>query len=118
MEPLVLRNKRKPEDIIRDAIVKKLRLHGWFVKVTHGNTFQTGFPDLYLTHKEHGPRWVDVKQAGKYCFTPAQVRDWPQFMANGSPIWILVSDEDAELHKLFSPANLYAYMVPYSITGK
>lgn len=112
------KNSKRPEDIIRDAIAKKLRLFGWFVKVTNGNTYQTGFPDLYCTHKEYGPRWIDVKRKERHAFTPAQVRDWPQFMANGSPIWILTSDTDDELALLFRPANLYLYLNPFSRTGK
>ena len=118
MDAFEAKNRRKPESVIQDKIVNKLRLFGWFVKVTNGNTFQTGFPDLYITHRDHGPRWIDVKRPDRYSFTPAQVRDWPQFMANGSPIWILTSDSDSELRKLFFPANLYAYMNPLSRTGK
>ena len=111
MKPKKIYNKKRgPEKIIQIAIVKKLRLLGWFVKETHGNLYQSGFPDLYACHKEYGPRWVEVKNPKKYRFTPAQLRDFPLFTANGADIWVLVSDSDYEINKLFKSANWYQYL--------
>ncbi len=111
MEPLVI--SRKPESIIQDKIVKKLRYCEWFVKETHGNKYQSGFPDLYATHSIYQARWIEVKVATQFSFTPAQVKDLPKFNANGSPIFILVDDTDEEYEKLFKPSNLNEYMACY-----
>jgi hypothetical protein len=94
---------KRPEDKIRNAIVNELTMRGWYCKITNGNTFQQGFPDIYATHALHGPRWIEVKRREKYRFTPAQLRDFPKFSANGSPIWVLTSIE--ELHLLFKSEN-------------
>ena len=108
MKPKKIKTKRGPEKIIQIAIVKKLRLLGWFVKETHGNLYQSGFPDIYATHKEYGSRWIEVKNPKRYKFTPAQLRDFPLFTANGADIWVLGGAN--EIGKLFKPANWYQYL--------
>ena len=102
MEPFIPREKR-PEDKIRDAIVKQLELRGWFCKITNGNMYQSGLPDIYATHKEHGPKWIEVKRRDKDRLTGAQKRDFPRFSENGAPIWILTSVD--ELHLIFGREN-------------
>lgn len=110
MKPFVPKATKGPEAIIQEAIVKKLRQLTWVVKETHGNLYQSGLPDLFATHRVYGPRWIEVKNPLKYSWTSAQKIDFPQFVANGSPIWVLVSDEDSEINKLFKPCNLWFYM--------
>lgn len=87
------------------------------VKVTHGNMFQSGFPDLYIAHYKYGTRWIDVKNPNSYCFTPAQLKDWPLFAAAGVGIWILVDSTEEELNKLFKPANWHTYVSGWKIGG-
>jgi hypothetical protein len=99
-----------PERIIQDAIVKMLTLKGWFVKETHGSMYQAGFPDLYATHVKYRQRWIEVKCPTGYCFTPAQLRDYPLYEANGSPIWILTAATEEEYAKLFKPSNWTHYL--------
>lgn len=82
----------------------------WLVKPTHGNAFQSGFPDLYAAHAKYGARWIECKVEGKYKFTPAQKLWFPQFSAAGVGIWILVSSEQSEIDKLFRAANWYQYL--------
>ena len=104
------RQKSGPEAKIQDDIVKMLRHKGWFVKETHGNMYQSGFPDLYATHHLYGARWIEVKlpeMKGSH-WTPAQSRDFPLFTAHGTGIWILVSDSLEEYQKLFEAYN-YTY---------
>ncbi len=110
MKSFVPRAAKGPEAIIQEKIVARLRLLTWFVKETHGNLYQSGLPDLYASHRVYGPRWIEVKNPLKYCWTAAQKIDFPQFMTNGSPIWVLTSDEDSEINKLFKPSNLWFYM--------
>ena len=99
-----------PEAEIQKRIIKTLTLLGWFVKETHGNMYQNGFPDLYATHKNHGARWIEVKNKDKYKFTPAQLRDFPMLCANGAGVWILVDDTPEEIRKLFKPFNWHTYL--------
>ena len=109
MDPLKVRPGKGPEAIIQAKIVKKLTMMGYLVMETHGNMFQMGFPDLYITHYDTGGKWVEVKNPAKYCFTPAQEKFFPLLTAHGTPIWILTSDSDEEIKKLNRPANWHYY---------
>ena len=110
MEPVKVRPKKGPEAIIQTAICKKLRQMGWVVMETHGNLYSFGLPDVYATHFDVGGRWIEVKNPLKYSFTPAQLKFFPMLSANGTPIWILTSDEDEEIKKLFRPQNWHHYL--------
>jgi hypothetical protein len=59
-----------PEWYIQRDVIKFLDARGWNVEHTHGNLFQTGFPDLYVAHKKWGTRWIDCKQPKRYSFNP------------------------------------------------
>lgn len=100
----------KAEAKIQSEIVKYLEDRGWFVKVTHGNAFQSGLPDLYCCHKNHGSRWIEVKKPVGYRFTPAQLNDFPQITSRGVGIWILTAATDFEYAKLFKPCNWLLYL--------
>lgn len=106
-----IEGRKRPEDTIRDAIKDKLTLLGWYVKQTHGNMYSEGWPDLFACHSSYGQRWIEVKlpnmKGSK--FTPAQVRDFPKFCANGSGVWILTGTSDSEIDKLFKPPNWWQY---------
>jgi len=105
-----LRKDRGPEAVIQDAIINKLKCLDWFVKNTHGNMYQSGFPDLYACHRTYGARWIEVKNPLKYSFTDAQLRDFPMFSAKGIGIWILTADTDHEIKKLHGPPNWAFYL--------
>lgn len=102
--------KNRPEAKIQERIVKKLRLLEWYVKETHGNMYQNGFPDIYATHKIWGARWIEVKNPLAYSFTAAQLECFPKFCANGAGVWILINDSDEEFGKLNKPYNWYQYL--------
>lgn len=110
MDPKKPRNKKGPEAIIQLDIIKMLRFKGWHVMVTHGNMYQSGFPDLFCCHYRYGQRWIDCKNPKSYKFTPAQLEDWPKICANGSGVWILVAATETEYNKLFKPPNWYQYL--------
>lgn len=110
MKKFVPRGKDNPEARIQKAIIDKLTLMGWYVKETHGNLYQFGFPDLFCTHSKYRQRWVEVKNPVNYRFTNAQLEVFPKLCANGSPVWILVSDSDSEINKLFGEYNWYKYL--------
>ncbi len=111
MNPPKISGKKGPEAIIQAKIITFLRDRGWFVKETHGNLFQSGFPDLYATHSQYGIRWVECKNPDAYCFTPAQLENFPKFTANGTGIWILTDATQAEYEKLWKPANWWVYLM-------
>jgi hypothetical protein len=111
MQPMKkLPKKKGPEWYIQQSIIKKLKGLDWMVKPTHGNMFQSGFPDLYCFHSHYGQRWVEVKNKDSYKFTPAQLEWFPRFSAVQCGIWILVSDSEEEYKKLFKPANWHIYL--------
>lgn len=112
MEPKKLKKKKGPEAIIQEDLIKYLKVRDWYVMVTHGNMYQSGFPDLYATHSQYGPRWIEVKNAaGRWEFTPAQMECFPKLMAHGTRIWILSAATKEEYDKLFKPDNAFHYFM-------
>ena len=107
-----MRGTRKPEDLVRDKIVKMLRGKNWFCVVTHGNMFQSGLPDIYATHKVFGHRWVEVKMPNRRgdVFTAAQHDVFPKLCAFGDGVWVLTSESEEEYKKLFRPSNWWTYL--------
>jgi len=106
-----IRNKKKgPEAKIQEDLVKFLRARGWFVQIIHGNMYQRGLPDLYIAKRRYGTRWVEVKYAPKFSFTPAQWENFPRMIAEGVGIWVLVAATEEEYKKLVEKPNLWKYM--------
>lgn len=89
MEPKSPRT--RPEAAIQEAIVAFLEERGWFVNNTHGNMFQSGFPDLYATHMQYGQRWIEVKNPDAYAFTAAQIRCFGKWSGCGVKIWVMTA---------------------------
>lgn len=110
MDPFKIKPKKGPEAKIQEEIIKELRFREWLVKETHGNMYQSGFPDLYCAHPKYGQRWVEVKNAEAYRFTPAQKEWFPKFAAVQVGVWVLVSAEPYELAKLMGPPNWHTYL--------
>lgn len=111
MKPLKTRSTRKkPETILQNGIAGMLRMKGWYVMATHGNMYQSGFPDLYATHSIYGTRWIEVKRPSGYSFTPAQLDHFPKLSAHGTRIYILTAATEEEYKKLFGPANWHMYL--------
>lgn len=102
--------RKGPERIIQDALLKFLRGREWMVKETHGNMYQSGFPDLYCHHRRYGQRWIEVKNSKSYKFTPAQMEWFPIFSASNCGIWILTDATEQEYKKLWSPPNWHTYL--------
>ena len=110
MKPFTPKKKHGPEYFIQKDIISYLRTREWLVKPTHGSMFQSGFPDLFATHKRYGMRWVEVKNLKNYRFTPAQLEWFPQIVAHGTGIWILTAATDAEYDKLFKDCNWWQFL--------
>ncbi len=111
------KEKRGPEAKIQLAIIMYLRGLGWHVMQTHGNMYQSGFPDLFCTHSRYGQRWVEVKNPKSYKFTPAQLEDFPKICANGSGVWVLIAATDDEYGKLFKAPNWFTYLSEWRRLG-
>lgn len=112
MDPFKVRSRRGPEAIIQEHIITFLEARDWFVKATHGNKYQNGFPDLWASKKGYGHRWIEVKNGdGHYEFTPAQLKCFPLFCNNGSGVWILKEATVEEYNKLFKPPNWMQYLL-------
>jgi len=111
MKPFIPKKKHGPEFNIRESIMIFMQFRGWFVKITHGNIFSSGFPDLFCTHMRYGHRWVEVKDPNRRGdpFTAAQLEVFPLLCANGSGVWVLVAATEAEYQKLFKKFNWWQY---------
>lgn len=107
------KKKNSGEAKIQDDIITMLRYKGWYVVATHGNLYQSGFPDLYATHHLYGIRWIEVKKPGMKgsYFTAAQRMKFPLFSAHGTHIHVLVSASETEYLKLFMKENWQEYMM-------
>jgi hypothetical protein len=113
MDPVDVTPKGKSEAKIQEEIIEMLQNKGWFVKETHGNMYQSGFPDLFATHHLLGHRWIEVKRPnreGAGCFTAAQLRDFPKFCKAGSGVWVLVAATKDEYKKLLKKHNWWKYL--------
>ena len=90
-----------------------LEMKGWWVKSTHGNIYQSGFPDLFATHRHYGPRWIEVKRPGrrgKRVFEPSQLKAFKEMTENGTGVWVLTGYEEADYMNLFRPYNWTHYL--------
>lgn len=105
----ICRAKHGPEWYIQRDVIKYLVARGWHVEHTHGNLYQTGFPDLFVAHKKWGTRWIDCKQPKRYCFTRAQKQKWPLWESFRIGIWILTAATQEEYDKLFALPNWRSY---------
>jgi hypothetical protein len=108
-----IRSKKGPEAKIQDAIIKYMRQRDWFIRSTHGNQYQSGFPDLFAAKRRYGMRWIEVKNPASYKFTDAQLESFPQFSKNGVGIWIMGEASDHEYARLFKAPN-WAHYLPVS----
>jgi hypothetical protein len=101
--------RKGPEWRIQRDLKRFLHDRDWLVEQTHGNLYQTGFPDLFLAHERWGYRWVDVKNPKSYSFTKAQRIKWPLWESFGVGVWILTGASQSEYDKLFGPPNWRDY---------
>lgn len=111
-KPRIINYAVKPESKIQNEIIDGLRLNQWYVKVLHGNVYQSGMPDLFACKRSSGWRFIECKQPVKYMFTEAQCETFPKFAAAGVGIWVLTQWSPHEYGKLFTPCNWYHYFTP------
>lgn len=97
-----------PERNIQEGVKAALNAEGWYVMETFGSIFQGGLPDLYAAHKRYGQRWIEIKNPKGYCFTPAQIKTFPEFEAKGVAVHVLTSPQDLSL--LFGPSNWRTFL--------
>lgn len=108
-----------PEHKIQESIINKLRSLEWFVRVLHGNTFQSGMPDLFACHRRYGIRLIEVKlpEMKGSRFQASQIETFPLLCANGCGVWVLTGDSDSEYQKLFKKCNWHHYLLKASGTA-
>lgn len=113
MQPKRLKPKTGPEARLQKEIKAFLEARGWFVKSLHGGSYQAGFPDLYITHKNYGGKWVEIKlpnmEGSKW--TKAQIEVFPKLADNGTPIWVMTGATEFEYRKLSGPENWLEYFL-------
>ena len=111
------RGRKGPEHKIQEDVKNFLKIKGWYVKETHGNMYQSGFPDLFACHSRYGQRWIEIKLPGGKGskFTPAQMEDFPKLCAHGSGVWVITGATESEYEKLFQPPNWYQYLSTWKI---
>jgi hypothetical protein len=101
-----------PETRIRTRLKAFMEERGWRVDITHGNKYQSGFPDLHTYHLEHGLRWIDTKNPGSYKYTTPQIKLWPKWELVGCGVWILFEGDHKNYNLLFQPPNFREFWKP------
>ena len=101
-----------PEKRIRTRIKKYMEDRDWRIDITHGNKYQSGFPDLHCYHLEYGLRWVDSKNPKRYAYTKPQIKLWPKWAEVGCGVWIMFEGDDKNYAALFKPPNFMDFWKP------
>jgi hypothetical protein len=110
MEIKVVDEETLSELEIQAEIKVFLEKRDWLVLPTHGNAFQSGFPDFYITHPKFKARWLEIKKLPNYRFTKAQLDVFPKISNHGAGIWIMNDSTKNEYLKLFNPPNWHHYL--------
>ena len=106
-----IKGKQGPEYKIQQAIIKYLEDRGWLVRVLNAGLYNVGLPDLLIMRKIEGIKFVEVKTPVKNVkFTAAQWKYYPQYCANGGPVYILTGADHENYMRLFGKSNLWIYM--------
>lgn len=98
------------ESTLQSGLIRELLADGWYCRSTHGNAYQSGFPDVFACKRNYGVRWIEVKRPTGYKFTQAQHRVFKAFSSKNIGIWVLTSKELHERNKLYGPSNWYHYL--------
>lgn len=111
MEPKEIEKRKSPEAKIQEDVSNYLKYRNWIVRPVHASMISFGWPDLYATHPSWGNRWIEIKLPDMRgsSFTNAQMKFFPEFHYNGSPIWIMTAATKTEYNKLWQPANFPYY---------
>jgi len=87
-----------------DPFTAFLKTRGWDSYNIHGNQYQEGLPDAYITHPDYAPRWVEYKVRDDYDkvkLTSAQKKKFPKLNANNVPIYIIAAKDLRKRGKAF-----------------
>lgn len=110
MQPFIPKPRKTPEARVQEKLVNRLRMERWHVEETHGNEYQTGFPDIFACHRSLGSRWIEVKLESGSRLEQSQFDTFQEFTKRKVGVWILTDSDDWEFNKLFQPANWYHYL--------
>lgn len=113
----------QPETVkIVTPLKNYLEYRGWMVYKLHGNVYQKGLPDLYITHGTYSARWIECKIKG-HSFTRAQRIVFPKMISHNVPLYLIEGVDfrgiegkeslQRAYQKLFNEPNL-AYYLHYS----
>lgn len=95
---------------LQQKIIEYLRDRGWFVKPLTGTMYQWGFPDLFACHKRYGIKIIEIKNPELYSFTAAQIQEFPKFISNGAPVYVMTAANKENYDRLFGPSNYWLYI--------
>ena len=105
------------EKELSDNIRVRLHLDGWHTEKSHGNAYQSGWPDLYCMHPEHGQCWIETKVRGKK-LEASQVTTFLKWHKHRVRIYIITSVDDLILVYKHKPPNWPEYYAMYGSYGK
>lgn len=66
---------------------------GWLTKKSHGNAYQSGWPDLFCSHPQFGQRWIETK-AHNGRLSEIQIKEFIEWTKFGVKIWVLRDEKD------------------------
>lgn len=112
MQRYVTKKRSSPEnDFVRDPFKLFLEYRGWYVKIMGASAFMAGFPDLYAHHDDHGTRLIECKLPDKVRWTRHQLKEFPEMIKKGVPLWCVQEAGERAYRLLFEPPNLEQVML-------
>jgi hypothetical protein len=94
---------RTEQQDLRELMV----LHGWHTEKSHGNKYQSGWPDLVCFHPNYGIKWIEMKVKDRP-LKPSQICTFTKWQQFGAKIYVLQGPEDYD--KLFGKPNWTLYL--------
>lgn len=90
----------------QDKLRNFMHARGWHTEKTHGNMYQSGWPDLLCMHNKFGRKWVECKVPGEK-LRQSQIACFLKWSEFGETIYIMHDDDDYDI--LFGKPNWMPY---------
>lgn len=87
---------------------KMLESRGWLTIKMHGNKYQSGIPDLYCTHPEHGHKWIETKLASG-SLTRSQRAMFKKLTDHGDSVYVIF-DPNTVFEVIFNKPNWWKWL--------
>lgn len=92
-------SRSQPEQASSIRLRRYMKAQGWYVKKIHGGKYQSGLPDLYCHHPQHGHRWIETK-VPKGKLSDSQIQEFTRLHKACDKIYVL--EDETHYYRLFA----------------